>query len=233
MIPMAFWSALAPLYTFGANVVLHTTHAGFGMSSDAEQTWADFHKAALRRPPRELLTRTLNFFAVEGRKPGVAIDLGCGSGPDAIELLRRGWTVHAVDAEAQGLAMLRDATPPEAQDRIFTYAARLEDFEFPPCDLIWASFALPFCPADEFSGLLGRASAALEPGGRIAGDIFGDKHAWSEEPKVLTLSEERARSELARLTIEAFDIEDGYRVSGGEVTRWHSFGFAARKTMPA
>ena len=203
------------------------------MSSDAEQTWADFHKAALRRPPRELLTRTLNFFAVEGRKPGVAVDLGCGSGPDAIELLKRGWTVHAVDAEANGLAMLRDATPPDAQDRLITHTARLEAFEFPPCDLIWASFALPFCPADEFAALLRRAAAGLEPGGRIAGDIYGDKHAWSAEPGVLTQSEAQARSGLAPLTIEAFDIEDGYRVSGGEVTRWHAFGFAACKAIPA
>lgn len=203
------------------------------MSSDAEQTWTGFQRAALGRPPRELLIRTLNFFAVERRAPGVAIDLGCGSGPDSLELLKRGWTVHAVDAEASGLAMLREATPPELQTRLFTHTARLEGFEFPACDLIWASFSLPFCPAGDFSALIHRATSALHPGGRIAGDLFGDKHAWAAESGVLTLSEARARSELALLCIEAFDIEDGLRVSGGEVTRWHAFGFAASKAAPA
>ena len=199
------------------------------MPAEDQPSWNGFHKAALGRPPRELLVRTLNFFVVEGRAPGVAVDLGCGSGPDTLELLRRGWRVHAVDAEASGLTMLRDTAPPEAQARLFTHAARFESFEFPPCDLVWAGFALPFCPADEFAALLRRVASALTVGGRMAGDIFGDRHAWSAEPDVLTLTEQQARSALDHLTIEAFDIEDGYRVSGGDVTRWHAFGFAARK----
>jgi tellurite methyltransferase len=199
------------------------------MSTETQQDWSAFHKAAQGRPPRELLTRTLSFFSVERRPAGVAVDLGCGSGPDSLELLKRGWTVHAVDTDASGLAMITEATPPEVRDRLSTHAERLELFAFPPCDLVWASFALPFCPASEFSALLRRASSALLPGGRIAGDVFGDKHAWSHEADVFTQSETNLRSELVHLSIEAFDVEDGYRVSGGEVTRWHAFGFAARK----
>jgi hypothetical protein len=99
--------------------------------------------------------------------------------------------------------------------------------------LIWAGFALPFCPPPEFPALLRRAIAALNVGGRMAGDIFGDKHAWSSEPDVLTLTEQEARLALHSLAIEAFDIEDGYRVSGRELTRWHAFGFAARKVEAA
>jgi hypothetical protein len=76
---------------------------------------------------------------------------------------------------------------------------------------------------------LGRATTALRVGGRIAGDIFGSRHAWALEPDVLTLSEEEARAALQSLEVEAFDVEDGYRVSGNEATRWHAFGFSARK----
>lgn len=199
------------------------------MSTDNPGDWEAFHQATRGRPPRELLTRTLNFFAVEGRAGGVAVDLGCGSGPDARELLRRGWQVHAVDAEPAGLDLLRQSVPPDYQARLHTHAARMEDFDLPPCDLVWAGFALPFVSAQSWSPLLRRVFAALRPGGRFAGDIFGDRHAWASEDGVLTRREDQVRGDLAEFRIEAFDVEDGWRVSGNEVTRWHAFGFAVRK----
>lgn len=198
------------------------------MTEGEPSFWSEFHAAAAGRPPRELLVRTLNFFDVERRAPGVAVDLGCGSGPDTVELLHRGWTVHAVDSDRQGLAMLAKAAEPEWQDRLHTHPIRLEDFDFPACDLIWASFALPFCRLDAWPQLLTRAIGALRVGGRFAGDMFGKEHAWSSAPDVLTRTEAQLRADLHPLQIEAFDIENGYRVSGDEVTRWHAFAFAAR-----
>ena len=46
--------------------------------------WAGFHRAALSRPSRELLRRTLGCFQLEKTPPGVAVDLGCGSGADTL-----------------------------------------------------------------------------------------------------------------------------------------------------
>jgi tellurite methyltransferase len=201
------------------------------MGNEEPTSWTEFQKGAVGRPPRELLIRTTNFFSVEGVAPGVAVDLGCGSGPDALELLRQGWRVHAVDAEAWGLQALREATPPALAARLQTHTCRFESFEFPPCDLVWAGFALPFCPRAAWSTLVDRIVRVLNPGGRFAGDLFGDKHAWSGEEDVLTLTERQARQALEELVVEAFDVEDGYRVSGEEVTRWHAFGFAARKAV--
>jgi tellurite methyltransferase len=71
--------------------------------------WSEFHRAALLRPPRELLRRTLGCFELEKAQPGVAVDLGCGSGPDSAELLKRGWRVHAVDTSDSGLKLLRSS----------------------------------------------------------------------------------------------------------------------------
>lgn len=199
------------------------------MALDTEQAWNAYHKATRLRPPRELLTRTLRFFSVEQRPHGVAVDLGCGSGPDTFELLKRGWTVHAVDAEPSGLAMLQESVPPDLRERLHTHSERFEAFDFPACDLVWASYALPFCPDAGLTELIRRVAASLRQGGRFAGDIFGDQHAWSAEADVLTMTEEQVRTELAQLDIEAFDVENGLRISGGEKTRWHCFGFAARK----
>lgn len=199
------------------------------MAQESKDTWSGFHQAALGRPPRELLTRTLNFFRVEKRPVGVAADLGCGSGPDAAELLRLGWEVHAVDAAGGGLELLRASVPAEAASRLHTHCVGFEDFEMPGVDLVWGSFAFPFCAPDRWPALVERITAALKPGGRFAGDLFGDRHAWAGEAGVMTLTEGQARQSLQGLTLEAFDIEDGLRVSGAGVTRWHAFGFIARK----
>jgi SAM-dependent methyltransferase len=193
--------------------------------------WSEFNRQALTRPPRELLRRTLGCFDLEGRAPGIAVDLGCGSGPDTIELLRRGWYVHAVDENANGLAMLRGTLPPEAQSRLDTHETRFENFDFPSCDLVWSSWSLPFCPAERWPKLLQRIVTGLRPNGRFAGDLFGKKHAFASEPGVFTLTEAELRKQLANLTIEAFDIEDGVRPSGGAMTRWHAFGIAVRVPM--
>lgn len=198
------------------------------MSNDSED-WSEFHRAARSRPPRELLRRALGAFAVERRPAGVAVDLGCGSGPDAAHLLQSGWTVHAVDTAAQGLEMLRSAVPAPARARLVTVEARLERYELPPCDLVWSGWSLPYCPAAEWPALVQRIGAALRPGGRFAGDLFGPRHAWAAGFEVTTLEEAALRQQLrdAGLTIEAFDVEDGWRPSGGAMTRWHAYGVIA------
>jgi len=76
--------------------------------------------------------------------------------------------------------------------------------------------------------LLQRVLAALQPNGRFAGDLFGEKHPWASEPGVFTLTEAQLRQQLANLVIEAFDIEDGLRPSVRGLTRWHAFGIAVR-----
>jgi tellurite methyltransferase len=202
------------------------------MAEADTSAWTNFHQAALGRPPRELMIRALNFFKAEGRSPGVAVDLGCGSGPDTAELLRRGWQVHAVDAEAEGLRMLRETIPAQATARLHTYAQKVTDFAFPRCDFVWGSFAYPFCASHGWPQLLERITEALVPGGRIAGDLFGERHAWAAEEGVMVLTERQARNSLQALALEAFDIEDGLRVSGGQVTAWHAFGLIACKQSP-
>lgn len=191
--------------------------------------WDGFVRHNRLRPPRELLRRTLGAFALEGRAPGVAVDLGCGSGPDTVELLRAGWTVHAVDTNATGLQLLCDGVPPDAAPRLHTHPVPLQEVALPRCDLVWSSWALPYCPADRWPDLLGRIVAALNPGGRLAGDLFGPRHAWAGEEGIFTIDEAMLRQQLSPLVLEAFDTEDGLRPSAGAMTRWHAFGISARK----
>lgn len=199
--------------------------------------WTGFNRGAIGRPPRELLRRAIGLAALTGTRAGVAVDLGCGSGADTLELLREGWTVHAVDADGPSLRLLAQQVPAGTRVRLHLHQAAFQDFALPRCDLVWAGFSLPFCPAAAWPALWDAITAALRPGGRFAGDLFGDRHAFGVHDDVMLLTEARVRALLSSLDVEAFDIEDGVRPSGGQVTRWHAFGVIARQppggTAPA
>lgn len=150
---------------------------------------------------------------------------------NTLELLRRGWTVHAVDADEGGIKMLQEVVPTDLKHRLVTHVSRFENFQFPRCNLVWAGYSWPFCAQTEWPDLWRRICAALLAGGRVAGDLFGKKHAFAVEADVMTIEESALRELISNsgLMIEAFDVEDGVRPSGGGITRWHAFGIAARK----
>ena len=82
------------------------------MVDDGGTGWAGYYASSARREPRPL-----PLAACEELGPGQdrqAIDLGCGEGTDTLELLARGWSVLAVDAQPAGLALLRARIPPSA-----------------------------------------------------------------------------------------------------------------------
>jgi SAM-dependent methyltransferase len=127
-----------------------------------------YYAATDGRPPRPTLLRALAAFAREGRGPGLlAADLGCGIGRDAVALLRAGWRVWAIDAEAAALAELETRAAAEGlSGGLATVHGRCEELELPSCDLANDSFALFACPPAAFerlwSGMVGRC-------GRTAG----------------------------------------------------------------
>ena len=66
--------------------------------------WTRYYDAA-GVDPRETLLDALARFD----EPGFAVDLGCGTGRDTFELLRRGWRVLAIDAQDEALRRVRAA----------------------------------------------------------------------------------------------------------------------------
>jgi predicted RNA methylase len=75
----------------------------------------------------------------------VAVDLGCGDGADALELLACGWSVLAVDATEAGLESLRARIPAAAADRFRVICTSFSKAGLPRAHLIHAGFSLPYC----------------------------------------------------------------------------------------
>jgi tellurite methyltransferase len=199
------------------------------MAGERDSDWGDYYDRVAGRPPRHTLLAALERFGAEGNGRR-AVDLGCGEGRDTIELLRRGWRVLAIDAEAAAIARLlaRPDLPPGVA--LETRCARFEDTDWPAVDLVNAGFALPLCPPQRFPEVWARIAQSLSPGGRFAGQLFGEHDEWRGEPGIT----HHARADVDRLlhgfAVEILDEEETDTTTPyGKPKHWHLFHIVAQK----
>jgi SAM-dependent methyltransferase len=183
--------------------------------------WTAYYDAA-GDEPRETLVQALEAFAA----PGFAVDLGCGTGRDTLELVRRGWRVLAIDGSAEGIARLEARELPRVETRVVSFAQAA----WPTCDLVNSSFALPFCAPDDFDALWARIVASLRAGGRFAGQLFGDRDGWHGDPAMTFQTRAQVETLSRSFDPERFDEEefDG-KTALGEPKHWHVFQVVARR----
>jgi SAM-dependent methyltransferase len=183
----------------------------------AEPTWSDYYEANEGRAPRDQLLDVLARFA----EPGMAIDLGCGSGIDTLGMLDRGWDVLAIDAEVEAIERLRR----RAGDRpaLETRRSPMEDIELPSADLVWASYSLFFCDPARFPDVWTRIRTAVRPGGRFAGELLGERDTWASRDDGTSMTRSQAEALFEDWTVERFEEEenDGEACSGPK--HWHLF----------
>ena len=206
--------------------------------------WTRYYDA-IGEEPRETLLIALDRRERESegrRAEPFAVDLGCGSGRDTAELLKRGWRVLAIDSEPAGIDRLVQHVADDGDTaRLQTRVARFEDASWPVADLVNSSYALPFCPADSFMAVWDRIIASLLPGGRFCGQLFGDRDEWATASKASARdwdlppgmsfhSKEDVRMLLADLDIEHLDeVDEDGTTATGDAKHWHLFHVVARK----
>lgn len=157
--------------------------------------------------------------------------MGCGRGSDTLELLRRGWRVTAVDRNPDALAAVRQAAQAADLAQLTGVVADFEDFILPACELVNATFALPFCRPPHFPALWQRLTAALGAGGRFAGQFFGPRDSWATDPALTIFS----RTQVAALLAADYETEllleqekDGTAYDG-RPKHWHVLHVVARR----
>jgi SAM-dependent methyltransferase len=186
------------------------------MSSDPH--WPAYYEVTKERPAWTTVVLAASAFGdvVPGGPVRRAVDLGCGAGRDARELLRRGWHVTAVDREPAAIETLETLTPPEHRSRLRTEVEDLGAFPIPACDLVNASLSLPFLPPDAYAAAWARMRAALGPGGRFAAMLFGDRDESADDPGMTCRSPDAIRADLAGFRIEHWSEkeEDGTTALG-------------------
>jgi SAM-dependent methyltransferase len=191
--------------------------------------WAGYYEGQGDRAPHDLLLQALASVEAEGRS-GQAVDLGCGQGFETAELLRRGWEVVAIDATEEGIRRLPRRIPERLAPRLRTVVSRMEDVDVPAADLVHASYSLPFCRPQAFSQLWRAIREAIRPGGRFAGELFGDRDTWaSTEAEMTFVDLASARALFDGMALESFVEEEDDAEGWDEIKHWHVFHVIARR----
>ncbi len=200
------------------------------MDFAATSDWPGYFKSVLGKPARETLVKAAEMY--ETGAEGFAVDLAAGEGRDTLELLRRGWTVLAIEMLPQGIALLRERVPSEARARLHTQVADYAGSWWPGCDLFNSSFALPFCPAGQFEDLWARVVRSIRAGGRFAGQLFGDRDSWGRCGHTLGHSRETVERLFDGFEFEELrEEEKDDTTAAGTAKHWHVFHIVARKRV--
>ena len=197
------------------------------MAQDGDANWAGYYAWSAGREPRPLLLAACEELGSGAGR--MAIDLGCGEGTEALELLARGWSVTAVDTEEAGLAALRTRIRASAVHRIRIICGSFAEVNLPHAYLIHAGFSLPFCPPQKFPAMWVRIRQALVPGGIFAGQLFGIHDSWADDPNMTFHARHEVEELLDGLQILRLSEteRDGQAFSGPK--HWHTFDILVRK----
>jgi Methyltransferase domain len=196
----------------------------------AVQDWPGYFAAVLGKPARETLLVALELFEKEEFSKGFAVDVAAGEGRDTLELLSKGWRVIATDNHPEAFDHLWPRVPDELKPMLRTVDTDFSETQFPPCDMVNASFALPFCEPHVFPDLWSRIVTSIRPGGRFAGQFFGKRDSWASMPDRTHHSHEEIVCLLDGFEIEMMREEE--RDDAPDVRNpkhWHMFHVVAKK----
>ncbi len=201
------------------------------VGGDIARRWKRYYQWTSKRPPRDLLLQTLNHVDWEGGsgRGKSAIELGFGAGTDTLELLRRGWSVLAVDGQESAAAMLSRRVPSRLRPRLTILVTPMEELRLPRADLVYASFSLPFCPPERFPDLWSSIRRSLRRGGHFAGQLFGDHDEWHGNRPLSFHSRRQVRGLTRGWQVEMLreTVEEGRSFEGPK--HWHFFDLILEK----
>ncbi|MBC7771427.1 MAG: class I SAM-dependent methyltransferase [Pyrinomonadaceae bacterium] len=202
----------------------------------ADNDWDGYFKAVLGKPPRDTLLKALEHFDADPpstpHTTRLAVDLACGEGRDTLELLNRGWRVHAIDMTRSGLDMLNQRVKPEQKHLLQTQLATFAASRWDACDFLNCSYALPFCPPADFDELWQRIVMSIKPGGRFAGQLFGERDTWSRSSHTLGHTRTQVEQLLSVFHVEMLNEEEkDDKTSMGDFKHWHVFHIVAKKSV--
>lgn len=196
-----------------------------------QRTWSQYYKETAKRPPTATLELALWLFEAESirQKQHFAVDLGCGAGRDTVELLKRGWKVLAVDKEAQAIRLTRAASV-KHQRRLRTTLDSIEEVRLPRCDLVNASWCLPFCSPKHFNSSWQKITASIRPGGRFGGHFFGVHDGWITDDGMTFHTAKQVKKLFRGFEKELFlEKEWDGTTASGKKKHWHVYSVVAKK----
>ena len=135
--------------------------------------------------------------------PKRALDIGCGTGGNAVWLAKQGWQVTAVDYSAVAIEKGKRFAAERAVNVEFVVADASQYQPEGHYDLITCFYIQLF--SQQRAKMLAETSKALAPGGTflfVSHDKSGPPSGWSDEDLLSLTTPEEIVAELAELRIE-------------------------------
>ena len=155
---------------------------------------------------------------VEGLTPGRALDVGGGTGGNAVWLARQGWQVTALDFSAVAIEKGKRLAAEQGVNVEFVVADASTHRPERKYDLI-TCFYIQLFPQQR-AYMLATMSEALEPGGTflfVSHDKSAPPSGWSEEDLMSLTTPEEIVAELPKLQIERAFVLD-HRAEGSHAS---------------
>ena len=140
-------------------------------------------------------------------KPGRALELGCGSGGNAIWLAQRGWQVTAVDFSEIAIEKAGKRADDQQVEVEFLVSDAVGYFPVGSYDLV-ISFYIQLWPQQR-AQMLSNVAKSLAPGGRllfVSHDRSAPPEGWSVEDLASLTSPEEVVAELCGLRIDRAEV---------------------------
>lgn len=198
-----------------------------------ENNWKKYYSATKENFPRKTLIRAIkNFNQEDNLLSKFAIDLGSGAGADTIELLKRNWSVLAIDSQSMAISTLLSSAQQLMLDKKLT--AKISLFEsltfLPSADLINANFSLPFMKPNHFYRFWEIIVTSLQLGGRFSGSFFGIHDGWNNRNHMTFLTREKIYRLFRIFNVELIEEEEKDAPDAlGHMKHWHNFFVVAKK----
>ena len=200
---------------------------------DSQQFWND----AYLEDPEGASVEDFYLLEEAGKlDPGTALDVGCGTGINALRLAQRGWSVTGVDWVEAAVKLANEAA--EARGLDATFFAGDTTRWAPPgqYDLVYSTFALP--EGNGMAKALKMMVKALKPGGTLIINEWDKKMSaiWGFDEDELP-SPELIATELGGLEIETAEtrhVENAFAADalrGGQNSEAYVVFVRARKPI--
>ncbi len=156
---------------------------------------------------------------------GRALDLGCGRGADAVNFAKAGFTVEAVDKDAEAVSEIKDPN-------ITTIVSEIEGFKITKenYSLISCQYVLHFLSKESTETVIREMVDGTSPKGIIAFTLLGEKDEWRD--KWSTWTKEAALDFIAKLPVKirkTITEEGSGQTKAGVIKYWHVLNFVLIK----
>lgn len=195
-----------------------------------ENHYQNFDKK--KHPPAITLLNALKIYKDSNsyQENKLAIDLGCGNGIDTLALLEDNWNVLAIDNQKEALLRTKNKADVISQ-RLELRLSSFEDIDkLPACNLVNATFSLPFCAPGSFKNLWSIITSAIISKGIFCGQFFGINDSWSSKPEMTFHTKQQITELFNGFNIEyCQEIEREGKTISGKGKYWHVFHIVAQK----